>query len=172
MTTKQIAEYLGKPERTVRDWVKALAAKSAVVAAKLAASSPANPADYNLSETCLIIEEGMGKDVADVYRTNAVNAEMGLKARRSYSAAFLREYRLSYGVEASRALLAELGFSPHPPANTVPFPALPAPIDAEYAALRQALGDQGTRTVLAVAYKVAIKHQGQAEADKKQEKLF
>jgi hypothetical protein len=77
MTTKQIAEYLGKPERTVRDWVKALSAKSAEVLAKIAeARATSKPADYDLAETCQIIEEGMGKDVADVYRTNAVNAEM------------------------------------------------------------------------------------------------
>ncbi len=40
MTSKDIAAAVGKPERTVRRWIENLAAKSAVVAAKLAASSP------------------------------------------------------------------------------------------------------------------------------------
>lgn len=71
MTTKQIAEAVGKPERTVRDWIKRLAAKSAVIAAKSATSSPMSPADYGLDETCAIIEQGMGKNAASLYRENA-----------------------------------------------------------------------------------------------------
>jgi len=76
MTTKEIAQATGKPERTIRDWVKAVTAKSATITAKLATSSPAYPADYTLAEVCQIIEEGMGPEAANVYRTNAVHATM------------------------------------------------------------------------------------------------
>lgn len=80
MTTKQIAEAVGQTDRSVRNWVRALAEKSSAIAEKLAASSPAKPADYTLAESCHIIEEGLGKAAADVYRTNAVNAELANKA--------------------------------------------------------------------------------------------
>jgi hypothetical protein len=76
MTTKQIAEATGKAGKTVRTWISILAADSATIAAKLAASSPMKPAEYDMRETCQIIEEGMGKAAADVYRTNAANAEV------------------------------------------------------------------------------------------------
>lgn len=36
MTAREIAEAVGKPERTVRDWVKAASAKSAEILAKIA----------------------------------------------------------------------------------------------------------------------------------------
>ena len=49
MITKQIAEATGKAEKTVRTWVSK-------TAANLAASSPMNPADYDLDETCSIKE--------------------------------------------------------------------------------------------------------------------
>lgn len=71
MTTKQISESIGRPEKTVRNWVKRLAAKMATVAAKLAASTSTYPADYDLDETIAIIETGMGKNAAFVFRQNA-----------------------------------------------------------------------------------------------------
>jgi hypothetical protein len=71
MTTRQIAESLGKPEKTVRTWASKAAAKSAAMTAKLAASSSAHPADYDLDETLSIIETGMGKNAAAVWRENA-----------------------------------------------------------------------------------------------------
>lgn len=76
MTTHEIAIALGKPQRTVQDWVALLSAKSVTVNAKLASSSSRYPASYTLTETCQIIEEGMGADVANTFRTNAVNAEI------------------------------------------------------------------------------------------------
>lgn len=74
MTTKQIAEAVGKEERTVRNWVKRLAEKMAAVAEKSSASSPMKPADYDLDETCAIIEAGLGKNAASLYRENARRA--------------------------------------------------------------------------------------------------
>jgi hypothetical protein len=94
MTTKDIAQATGKPVRTIQDWVKSISAKSASINAKSALSSPAKPADYDLAEVCQIIEEGMGPEAANVYRSNAVYAEMKEQAviedwRR------IRELRLS-----------------------------------------------------------------------------
>lgn len=78
MTTKQIAEAVSRPEKTVRDWVlrianptkkqidkfgKDVVAKSAAIKAKSATSSPMVPADYDLEETVAIIEVGLGKNV-------------------------------------------------------------------------------------------------------------
>ena len=71
MTTKEIAEAVGKDERTVRRWIKAVADKMSVVKDKMSASSPVNPADYDLDETVAIIEYGMGKNAASLYRMNA-----------------------------------------------------------------------------------------------------
>ena len=74
MTTKQIAEAVGKAEKTVRTWAAKAAAKSAVMAAKLAASTSTHPADYDLDETVAIIEVGLGKNAAALYRENARKA--------------------------------------------------------------------------------------------------
>jgi len=73
MTTKQIAEAVGKPEKTVRTWASKAAAKSAEAAAKLAEAqrSGGKPADWDLDETCAIIETGMGKNAASLFRENA-----------------------------------------------------------------------------------------------------
>jgi hypothetical protein len=71
MTTKDIARAIGKEERTVRNWVKRLAEKSSVVAEKLSVSSPMKPADYDLEETVSIIEIGLGKNAASLFRENA-----------------------------------------------------------------------------------------------------
>jgi len=71
MTTKEIAEAVGKSEKTVRTWTAKVAAKSATIAAKLAVSSPMKPADYDLDETVAIIAHGMGKNAADLYRMSA-----------------------------------------------------------------------------------------------------
>jgi hypothetical protein len=94
MNTKQIAEAVGKAEKTVRTWAskvttamettipalskiaykdtaEVMTAKMAAMTAKMAVSSSTNPADYNLEETCWIIEYGMGKNAADLFRMSA-----------------------------------------------------------------------------------------------------
>lgn len=48
----------------------------------------------------------MGSAAADVYRTNAANAELDKKpARTTYSAAYIREVRLTLGKDAAARLL-------------------------------------------------------------------
>jgi hypothetical protein len=73
MTTKDIAEAVGKAEKTVRTWAAKAAAKSAEAGAKLAEAqkSGGRPADWTLEETCDIIETGMGKNAANLYRMSA-----------------------------------------------------------------------------------------------------
>jgi len=71
MTTKEIAEAVGKEERTIRRWVARIADKMPVVKDKMSASSPMKPADYDLEETCAIIEIGLGKNAASLFRENS-----------------------------------------------------------------------------------------------------
>ncbi len=73
MTTKQIAEAVGKAEKTVRTWAAKVAAKSAGAGAKLAEAqkSGGKPVDWNLDETVAIIAHGMGRNAADLYRMSA-----------------------------------------------------------------------------------------------------
>ena len=62
MNVKEIAQAVGKPERTVHNWVQRVSAKMAQVGAKMAqASIDKKPADYDIDETIAIIEHGMGK---------------------------------------------------------------------------------------------------------------
>ncbi len=90
MTTKGIAQAVGKEERTVRNWVKKLAEKSSVVAEKLSVSSPMKPADYDLDETVAIIEEGLGRNAAALYRENATRTTTSMTTPESI-AAIVRE---------------------------------------------------------------------------------
>jgi transposase len=123
MNTKQIAEAVGKTERAVQMWAKATGEKVSSVGEKVSSAGHGKPADYTLAETCQIIEEGMGKAAADVYRTNAAHAEMQKPQKTKYSAAYIREVRLSIGKEAAARLLT--GEPEHVPA-TRPL-ALPSP---------------------------------------------
>jgi len=75
MTTKEIAEATGKPERTVQRWAKTTGVKMASIGVKLASvQRSGKPADYDLEETCEIIEHGMGKNAASLFRENAKKA--------------------------------------------------------------------------------------------------
>lgn len=71
MTTKEIAETAGKDERTIQRWVKKLSDKMPSVGVKLSSSNSMNPANYDLQETCAIIEMGLGKNAADLFRMSA-----------------------------------------------------------------------------------------------------
>ena len=77
MNTKEIALAVNKTERSVRNWAKKVAEKNSVVAEKISASSPMNPADYDLEETLMIIETGLGKNAAALYEVNARKQPMG-----------------------------------------------------------------------------------------------
>jgi transposase len=85
MTTKQIADAVGKEERTVQRWVKALGDKMSSINDKMSSSSPVNPADYDLEETLAIIEQGMGKNAADVYRLNAASKNAIEKIEKNFN---------------------------------------------------------------------------------------
>jgi hypothetical protein len=71
MTTKEIAEAVGKDITTVQRWVKRMGGKMQSIDDKMLSSTSTYPADFDLSETCEIIEHGMGKNAADLYRMSA-----------------------------------------------------------------------------------------------------
>lgn len=60
MTTKQIAEAVGKDETTVRRWVKRASGKMPSASGKMSSAGHGKSADFTLDETVAIIEEGMG----------------------------------------------------------------------------------------------------------------
>jgi hypothetical protein len=73
MTTKEIAEAVGKTERAIQKWLARVADKSPSIKSKRFASTPTRPANYDLQETISIIKEGMGSAAAAVYES-AVHA--------------------------------------------------------------------------------------------------
>lgn len=75
MTTKQIAESVNRPEKTVRTWASKASAKMAAMTAKMAKATSTHPADWDLDEACLIIEIGLGKNAAALYRESAKKTE-------------------------------------------------------------------------------------------------
>lgn len=82
MTTKQIAEAVGKKERAVHNWVAKVSAKNAEVSAKIAeARRTSKPADYDEEEVLQIIEAGMGANAAGVYRWNAATKKPADESR-------------------------------------------------------------------------------------------
>lgn len=111
MTTKQIADAVGKTDRAVRNWVSAFAEKSSAIAAKLSASSPAKPAEYTLDETCQIIAEGMGENAAGIFRANATTKQAAEKPKLP-NGKQLEELRLmaEHGVIDKYHVVAILGF--------------------------------------------------------------
>jgi hypothetical protein len=77
MNVKEISLAVSKPERTVHNWVKKSSAKMAQVSAKMAqAKKTSIPADYDLEETCFIIEQGLGKNASNLFRSNATSANI------------------------------------------------------------------------------------------------
>jgi transposase len=75
MTTKQISEAVNRPERTVQGWAKRTGAKMASIGAKLAAvAKTGKPADWDLPEAVAIIELGLGKNAASLFRASASQA--------------------------------------------------------------------------------------------------
>lgn len=113
MTTKEIAEAVGQTDRSVRNWITKLAEKSSVVAEKYSASSPSKPADYTLAETCQIIEEGMGADVANTFRTNAANAELSSQVKKPNGAQLDALYKMVRdGMITKEQMQAILGIKP------------------------------------------------------------
>ena len=72
MTTKEIAEAVGKDERTIQRWAKSTGDKMASIGDKVSAiQNKGIAADYDFDETVAIIEHGLGKNAADLYRMSA-----------------------------------------------------------------------------------------------------
>lgn len=72
MTTKEIADSTGKAERTIQRWAKTTGVKVASIGVKVASVGKSGiPANYDLSETCQIIETGMGKNASNLFRMSA-----------------------------------------------------------------------------------------------------
>ena len=72
MTIKQIAEVVGRDERTVRNWVYTASEKSSVYLEKMSASVSSKPADFNEKEVFEIMKAGLGEKLAGVYAYNAL----------------------------------------------------------------------------------------------------
>lgn len=77
MNIKEIALAVNKTERSVQRWVKKLSDKVSSINDKMSVSSPMIPADFDLEETLLIIETGLGKNAAALYEVNARNQTAG-----------------------------------------------------------------------------------------------
>ncbi len=72
MTTREIAEAVGKDASTVSRWVSETSCKMQQISCKMQqARETSMPADYDIEETCAIIETGMGKNAADLFRMSA-----------------------------------------------------------------------------------------------------
>jgi len=154
MTVKEIAQATGKDAATISRWVEKVSCKVQEVSCKVQeAKKTKKPADYTLAETCLIIEEGLGKAAADVYRTNAANAELK-EQRIKYRAAYIREIRLTLGKEAAATLLS----------GVVPVPAK-SPVQ-QITDGRERLPEHIARQVYAVAAKAWEKEQSKRESRK------
>jgi hypothetical protein len=104
MTTKEIAQAVGKDERSVQRWIAKILQRQnddvdrqndAVKSIRLKAGNkdPHHPADYTLEETIAIIEEGMGSDAAGIFRDNAAAQRPRL---RPVTGAYLRELTAAY----------------------------------------------------------------------------
>jgi MOSC domain-containing protein YiiM len=71
MTTKEIAEATGKTERSARNWANKAGEKNSSVAEKISSAGHGKAADFNQDETLAIIEAGLGKNAAGIFRANA-----------------------------------------------------------------------------------------------------
>lgn len=134
MTVKQIAEYCGVDERTVRRWILKASDKRPGLLDKLSeAEKTKMAAEYDLDETMAAIEAGMGKVPADVYRTNAVNAEMAKRPEKAEVSAakisaLIRATDKGYlTADQFRSMIGAPQVEPPKPATVSTLAALPAP---------------------------------------------
>jgi hypothetical protein len=74
-TYKEIAQAVGKTERSVQMWAKKVGEKISSVGEKSSSAGHGKPADYTMEETLAIIEAGMGKNAAGIFRANAEKSE-------------------------------------------------------------------------------------------------
>lgn len=71
MNTREIAKSVNKNVSTIQRWVNKAARKMQSIDGKMQSSTSTYPADYTLEETLAIIEAGMGKNAAGIFRANA-----------------------------------------------------------------------------------------------------
>lgn len=91
MTVKELAEFTGKQQTTIRNWVRKASAKNAVLATKYADANPSNPADFTIDEVQSILESGsLSKDAVSILMNNArsKHQQNGQAITRSDLAAF------------------------------------------------------------------------------------
>ena len=83
MTTKQIAEAVGRPEKTVRSWAKKSAAKSAEATAKMAAAQKSGgiPSNWSIDETVAILDARGARRVGTSGLLQVSVGPLGLRAR-------------------------------------------------------------------------------------------
>jgi hypothetical protein len=163
MTTKQIAEAVGQTERSVQMWAKKAGEKISSINEKISSASPRYPADYTMAETCLIIEEGLGKAAADVYRTNAAQAELALKpvpaAQRLPSGAQMNAMARIYGANEAGRIIKQLIGIRFPEEN-------PEPVGAG------AVKREIMRQTMGAAHAIASREIAKAERDLLQGRLL
>ena len=115
MTVKEIADAVGKSERSVQRWIeKTTTEKISVVNDKMSlvnsikskagSKDSVHPADYDLDEALLIIEAGLGKNAAGVFRANA-EARNALVAKNDVSARLDRIEQSQYQMQNAIARL-------------------------------------------------------------------
>jgi len=72
MNTREIASAVNKDERSVRRWINKASDKMSGLSDKMSGAEKTKiPADYDLEETCFIIEQGLGKNASEMFRANA-----------------------------------------------------------------------------------------------------
>jgi hypothetical protein len=79
MKISEIGLGANKDERIVKQWAKNAVKNLSVIKSlteKINTESKRHPANYTLEETCLIIEAGMGKEIANNYRINTTMANI------------------------------------------------------------------------------------------------
>ena len=81
MTTREIAESVGKDYSTVSRWIEKVSCNMQEIYCKVQeAKRTSKPADYEPREVAAIIAQGMGDDVAGAFKVNATYAEMERQA--------------------------------------------------------------------------------------------
>lgn len=125
MTTKEIAEAVGKDYSTISRWIEKVSCKVQEVYCKVQeAKRTSKPADYEPREVAAIISQGMGDDVAGIYRENMTNAEVAkqpaAKATRLPSGAQINAMSSLYGdTEARKRVDFAMGYHPEHAQPTV-----------------------------------------------------
>lgn len=123
MTTKEIAEATGKDVSTVQRWIKKMNGKMQSIDGKMQSSNSTNPADFDLTETIAIIENGMGKNAAALYRMSAAKQPLQNEKLPTQNAEVARMDRLEGMLEKLLLVVGNLAIATVQPKKAE----LPAP---------------------------------------------